>query len=210
MWCVGALVAEGGKSGDEEMKKLLVGGKILDGSVKIIVQFFMENTGGFAEGLAALGEEGNLRGGIVGGYGVCGMEEVIKVGVGKGGEVKGGVVLKIFDEEIEESDGAVERAGGSLDGPFFGKAIGWVGPEGIIDDFEIEEDGGEKGKGKREKIVRIGDEPMIGRSGDAPCEVFEVLVVEVDMLSVVGDKGASLTDVGEAGEGGFSGGAEGS
>lgn len=195
----------------------------MDGGVKIIVQFFVENAGGFAEGLAAFGEEGNLGdwvrscGGGCGAVLACGvrwicngMEEMIEVSIGKGGEVEGGVVFKILNEEIEESDGAVERAGGSLDGPFFGKTIGWVGPEGIIDDFEIEEDGGKKGKGKREKIVRIGDEPMIGRSGDAPREVFEVLMVEVDMLSVVGDKGASLADVGEAGEGGFSGGAEGS
>lgn len=212
LWGVGALVAEGGESGDEETKKLLVGGKILDGGVKIIVQFFVENARGFAEGLTAFGKErdfGDGVGGVRGGYGVCGMEEVIKVGVGKGGEVKGGVVLKILDEEVEESNGAVERAGGSLDGPFFGKAIGWVGPEGIIDDFKIEEDGGEEGEGKREKIVRIGDEPMIGRSGDAPREVFEVLMVEMNMLGVVGDKGASLTNVGEGREGGLSGGAEG-
>lgn len=79
------------------MKKLFVGGEVLDGGVKIIVQFFVENAGGFAEGLAAFGEEGNFRGGVAGGYGVCGMEEVIKVGVGKGGEVEGGVVLKILD-----------------------------------------------------------------------------------------------------------------
>lgn len=96
-----------------------------------------------------------------------------------------------------------------MDGPFFGKVIGWTGPEGIIDDFEIEEDGGEEGEGKREKIMGISNEPMVGRSGDAPREVFEVLVVEMNMLGVVGDKGASLTDVGEGGEGGLSGGAEG-
>lgn len=107
LWGVGALVAEGGKGGDEKMKKLLVGGKILDGGVKIIVQFFVENAGGFAEGLTAFGEERNLGGGAVGSYGVCGMEEVIEVGVGETGKVEGGVVLEILDEEIEESDGAV-------------------------------------------------------------------------------------------------------
>lgn len=208
---VGALVAEGGEGGDEEMKKLFVGGEVLDGSVKIIVQFFMKNTGGFAEDLAAFGEErdcGGSFGGVGGvrdGYGVCGVEEVIKVGVGETGEVEGGILLEVLDEEIEESDGAVERAGGCLNGPFLERACRWVGPEGVVDNFEIEEDSGEEGEGKREKVMRVGDEPMIGRSGDAPREVFEVLVVEVDMLGVVGDESTGLADVGEGREGIFGG-----
>lgn len=96
-----------------------------------------------------------------------------------------------------------------MDGPFLERACRWVGPEGVVDNFEIEEDGDEKREGKREKVMRVGDEPMIGRSGDAPREVFEVLMVEMNMLGVVSDKGASLTDFGEGGEGGGSGGAEG-
>lgn len=46
------------------------------------------------------------------------MEEVVEVGVGEGGEVKGGILLEVRDEEIEEGNGAVEWSGGSLDGPF--------------------------------------------------------------------------------------------
>lgn len=46
----------------------------------------------------------------------------------------------------------------------------------------------------------VGDEPMIGRSGDASREASEILVVEVDMLGVAGGEGASFTDIREGGE----------
>lgn len=46
----------------------------------------------------------------------------------------------------------------------------------------------------------VGDEPMIGRSGDASREASEIFVVEVDMLGVVGDESTGLADVGEGGE----------
>lgn len=134
---VGALVAEGGEGGDKEMEKLFVGGEVLDGSVKIIVQLVLEDAGGFAKSLTTFGEEGDFGSEACGFGGVveelvwvlgC-VEEVIEVGVSEGEKIEGGILLEILDEEIEKGDGAVERAGGSFDSPFLGRAIGWVGPE---------------------------------------------------------------------------------
>ena len=45
--------------------------------------------------------------------------------------------------------------------------------------------------------MRVGGEPMFRWGGDSLSEVFEVLVIEADVLGVISDKGASLADVGE-------------
>jgi hypothetical protein len=79
---VGALVAERGESSDEEVKKLFVGGEVLDRTIEIVVKFCVEDVGGFTEGGGAFGEEGDFS------EGVGGMEEVVEVGVGEGGEIK--------------------------------------------------------------------------------------------------------------------------
>lgn len=86
----------------------------------------LEDAGGFAEGLTAFSEEGDFGsgacgfGGVVEGFvWVLGwVEEMIEVGVSEGGEIEGGILLEILDEEIEKGDGAVERAGGRFDSPF--------------------------------------------------------------------------------------------
>lgn len=221
---VNALVAEGGEGGDEEMEKLLVGSEVFDGSVKVVIELLMEDARSYAEGFDALGEKRDFRGVIRGIGRVVGVacwvfgwvEEVIKIGVGEGGEIEGGVVLEVFDEEIEECDGAVERAGRGLDGPLFvglgsfwstgsccgvvRRTVDWVGPEGIVDDFEKEEDSGEERERKGEEVVGVGGEPVFGRGSDGFDEVFEILMVEVDVLSMVGDESAGCLDVGKGGE----------
>ena len=82
---VGALVAERWESCDKKMEKLFIGRKIFDGEEEIIVKA-MKNTGGFAEGASAFGEERNSA------NGVGGMEKVLEIGVGEGGEVGEGDV----------------------------------------------------------------------------------------------------------------------
>jgi len=126
-------------------------------------------------------------------------------------------LLEIGDKEIEKGDGAVERTGWGLDGPFlrgeFGRCDGglWfllsgVGPERVVDNFEIEENGDEEGEGKAEEVVRVRDEPMFGRSGDGFSKSSQVVVIEVDVLGMLGDKKTGVADVGEGGEvGGFVG-----
>lgn len=96
-------------------------------------------------------------------------------------------------------------------GRFCRKVIIGVGPEREVDDFKKEENGGEEGEGKGEEVVRIGDEPVFGRGGNGFGEVFEVLMIEMDVFGVVGDESASFADVGKSGEnwrgwGGLSGG----
>lgn len=79
---VGALVAERGESGDEEVKKLFVGGEVLDRTIEIVVKFCVEDVGGFAEGGGAFGEEGDFS------ESADGVEEVVEVSVGEGGEIE--------------------------------------------------------------------------------------------------------------------------
>ena len=126
-------------------------------------------------------------------------------------------MLEIGDEEIEKGDRAVEWTGWGLDGPFlrgeFGRCGGglWillsgVGPERVVDNFEIEENGDEEGEGKAEEVMRVGDEPMFGRSGDGFSESSQVVVIETDVLGVLGDKKTGVADVGESRVvGGFAG-----
>lgn len=59
LWRVGALVAEGGEGGDEEMEKLFVGGEVFDGGVEVVAKLFAEDTGSCAEGFGAGGEKGD-------------------------------------------------------------------------------------------------------------------------------------------------------
>ena len=54
--------------------------------------------------------------------------------------------------------------------------------------------------------MRVGDEPMFGRSGDGLSESSQVVVIEVDVPGMLGDKKTGVADVGEGGEvGGFAG-----
>lgn len=217
------------------MEKLFVGGEVLDGGVEVVVELFAKDAGSFAEGFGAGGEERDFWGRVCGfgfglglGFGgaisgaICGvldgLEEVMKVGVRKVREVEGGILLKVFDEEIEESNGAVEWSGRGFNGPsldglgsfwaegdfcsrsYRGRVVGWVGPEGVIDDFEIEEDCGEKGEGKCEEVMGVGGEPVLGRGGDGFRKVFEIFVIKMDVLCMIRDEGAGLADAGEGGE----------
>ena len=125
-----ALVAEGRKSGDEEMEKLLVGGEVFDGGIEVVIELVAEDSGSCAEDVGAFGEKGNFWSLWFIDWVVCGMaswvvcrmvvwvEEVVEVGVGEGGEIEGGVLLEMSNENIKEGDGAVEWAGRGLDGPF--------------------------------------------------------------------------------------------
>ena len=54
---IGALVSEGRKSSNKEMEKLVVGGEVFDGGVKVVIEFVTEDVGGFAEGSSTGGEE---------------------------------------------------------------------------------------------------------------------------------------------------------
>ena len=208
---IGALVVEGRESGDEEVEKLFVGGEVLDRTIEIVVKFCVEDAGGFAESGGAFGEEGDFS------ESSGGVEEVVKVSVGEGGKIERGILLEIGDEMIEEGDGAVERTCWGLDGPFLRGEFGrcgrglWillrrVGPERVVDNFEIEENSGQEGKRKTEEVVRVRDEPMLGRSGDGFSESSQVVVIEADVLGALGDKKTGVADVGEGGEVGGSAG----
>ena len=79
---IGALVAERGESGDEEVEKLFVGGEVLNGTIEVVVKFCVEDARGFAEGGGAFGEEGDFS------ESVDRVEEVVKVSIGKGREIE--------------------------------------------------------------------------------------------------------------------------
>lgn len=47
--------------------------------------------------------------------------------------------------------------------------------------------------------MRVGDEPVVGRSGDCAGKVGECFGVKVNMLCALSDEGASFTDIREGG-----------